>query len=107
MRCAPSSAMVRSIARARARRTRVGDFPTAALGEICGWTVDDERVALWMKVWTRSWTKSLVRAQGDADDAQVASKEGTSGGGGADRVACDRVHRVLLPAPLGRMAPAL
>jgi hypothetical protein len=38
--------------------------------------VDDERVALWMKVWTRSWTKSLVHDQGDADDAQVAAKEG-------------------------------
>src|SRR5258708_10647287 len=68
-----------SIARARASRRPAGDFPTAALGEICGWTVDDVRAGLWMNLWTRSWTKSLVATQARADDAQVASEEGAHG----------------------------
>ena len=38
--------------------------------------MDDERRAVWTNVWMRSWTKDLVRTQGDADDARVASEEG-------------------------------
>src|SRR5438876_684535 len=78
MRCARSSATPPSIASACARPDSGGGFPTADLGEICGWTVDSERVALWMNVWTRSWTKHLVAAQARADDSEVAWKEGHS-----------------------------
>src|SRR5258708_30115106 len=108
MRCVRSSATTRSIARARASPGCAGAFPTAVLAEICGWTVDDERVRVWTNVWMRSWTKDLVATQARADDAHVAWRRGKdTSGGGADRCARYRVHRVLLPAPFGRVASAL
>src|SRR5260370_39582130 len=97
--------------RGRASLGCAGVFPTAdpdEPDEICGWTVDDERVPVWMNVWMRSWTKDLVATQARADDAHVAWRRGKhTSGGGADRCARDRVHRVLLSAPSGRVAPAL
>src|SRR5258708_39996801 len=95
-----------SIARGRASRRPAGDFPTAALGEICGWTVDDGRAGLWMNLWTRSWTKSLVATQARADDAQVASEGGAHGVAGR-RIAALAIafSPVYVPERSGGWAP--
>src|SRR5438094_6634613 len=103
MRCDRASATTPSIARAHARRGCADGFPTAVpgemdeMGEICGWTVDSERVRVWMNVWTRSWTKDLVGTQARADDSQRRGAEGQSqSGGGAERGARLRAHSHVL-----------
>src|SRR5260370_25908762 len=61
--------------RGRASLGCAGVFPTAdpdEPDEICGRTVDDERVRVWTNVWMRSWTKDLVATQARADDSHVA-----------------------------------